>query len=156
MASGILDALVGRFVSFELHQDLSFAGLTLGASHAILLLGDAKSGYTNLFTLFIPGLSAYRTIPIAAGQLAAWGTLVLIVMFYMRGRIGPRLWRTTHTFSTIAYVLATAHGLFSGTDSRNDLIWWVYVGLSLVVLFLFVFRVANRTARYGTPQRPGV
>jgi sulfoxide reductase heme-binding subunit YedZ len=156
MTSGILDVLVGKVVSFELHQDLSFAGLTLGISHAILLLGDAKSGYDNLGLLFVPGSSAYRQIPIAAGQLAAWFILALIVGFYLRGRMGVRLWRVTHMFSTLAFVLVTGHGLFSGTDSSNDLIWWAYVALGLLVVFLFAYRVFNRGARAGRPPRPGV
>ncbi len=155
MTSGILDLIVGKLVSFELHKDLSFAGLSLGASHAILLLGDSKSGYTSLGSLFIPGASAYRPLPIAAGQLALWATLVIIVLFYLRDRIGPRLWRATHTLSSIGFVLVTIHGLFSGTDSRNDVIWWVYVALTLIVLFLFVYRVANRGSRHGLAMRPG-
>jgi hypothetical protein len=53
-------------------------------------------------------------------------------------------------------VLATVHGLFSGSDSRQDVIWWVYVVVALVVLFLFVYRTSSIGSDPSRPSRAGL
>jgi len=154
MASGLIDAIAGRLVSFTLHQDLALAGLAFTAAHVFLLLGDAYIGF-DIPSLLIPGQSPYRTLAVAVGQVAAWAALVFAVSFYVRGVIGPRLWRSLHTLSVVVFVLATIHGLFAGSDSGLDVLWWVYVAVSLVVVFLAAYRVANRGGRGLRPERVG-
>jgi sulfoxide reductase heme-binding subunit YedZ len=146
MSSGILDALAGRFVSFTLHRDLAIAGLAFTAAHVFLLLGDSYIGF-DLTTLLVPGQSPYRPLPIAVGQVCAWAAAATVVSFYLRSRMGTTLWRSLHSFSAIVFVLATIHGLFAGSDSRLDVIWWMYVGIALLVLFLTVYRIAMRGQR---------
>lgn len=54
---------------------------------------------------------------IIAGYLAA----IFGLSFYVRRRIGPRLWRRVHRLVIIVYVLALAHVLGAGTDAtRRD------------------------------------
>jgi predicted ferric reductase len=154
MASGIIDAVAGRPVSFALHQDLALAGLALSAAHVFLLLGDRYIGF-DLVTLLVPGLSPYRSVPVAVGQVAAWAALATVLSFYVRGRMPAQLWRKLHAMSTVVFILATGHGLYTGTDSRMDLIWWVYVAVGLVVLFLFAYRIAADDQRNGRSARPG-
>ncbi len=155
MSSGLLDALVGRPVSLTLHRDLALAGLAFTAAHVFLLLGDSYIGYT-VTTLLVPGESAYRTVPIAVGQVCAWAALATVLSFYVRARIGVRLWRSLHSLSVAVFVLATVHGLYAGSDSRLDVIWWVYVVVALVVLFLTVHRIASRGRRRTLPTRQGM
>lgn len=153
MASGLIDSLAGRFVSFTLHRDLALAGMALTAAHVFLLLGDHYIGF-DVVSLLVPGLSPYRALPTAIGQIAAWAALATVVSFYLRDRIGPRLWRSIHTLSTAVYLLATVHGLFAGTDTRLDLIWWLYLGVSLLILFLAAYRLATHGRRPTRPARP--
>ncbi|HSS35271.1 MAG TPA: hypothetical protein VLR93_03270, partial [Patescibacteria group bacterium] len=51
-----------------------------------------------------------------------------------------------------AFIGATAHGLGAGTDSASPWAWWLYVGSSVVVLFLFVYRISS--AVVGGSSRP--
>jgi predicted ferric reductase len=155
MASGFIDAIAGRPVSFTLHQDLALAGLAFTAAHVFLLLGDKYIGF-DLQTLLVPGTSPYRTVPVAVGQVAAWAALATVLSFYARRLMNPKVWRSLHTLSVIVFLLATIHGLYAGSDSKLDLIWWVYVGVALVVLFLFTYRVANRGHRTDRAARAGV
>ncbi|MEI7745114.1 MAG: hypothetical protein WCK58_15365 [Chloroflexota bacterium] len=151
MTSGILDAIVGRPVSYALHQDLALGGLALTAAHVLLLLGDAYIGF-DIVTLLVPGLSPYRQVPTLVGQVALYAGIFFAVGFFGRRWMGVRLWRAVHTLSIAVFVLATAHGLLAGTDSKLDVVWWLYVACSLAVLFLFVHRVANRRER--RPRAP--
>jgi predicted ferric reductase len=154
MSSGLIDVLAGKPVSFALHRDLAWVGLALAAAHIFLLLGDSYIGFT-VPTLLVPGTSPYLPVPVAVGQIAAWTALFTTVSFYARARMGLRLWRSLHSFSIVVFILSTVHGLFSGTDSKQDAIWWVYVGVGLLVFFLFVYRLSlmddaeTRTSRAG-------
>ena len=155
MSTGLLDRVAGRFVSFTLHRDLAIAGLALTAAHIFLLLGDSYIGF-DFTTLLVPGQSPYRPLPIAIGQVCAWAAVATTASFYLRARMGVRLWRSLHSFSAVVFVLATVHGLYAGTDSRLDVIWWVYLGTSLLVLFLTAYRIATRGQRITRPARAGV
>jgi len=155
MSSGLIDAVVGKPVSLTLHRDLAWAGLALAAAHIFLLLGDGYIGFT-LPTLLIPGTSPYLPVPVAIGQIAAWAALFTTLSFYARSRMGLRLWRGIHSLSAVVFALATAHGLFSGTDSKQDVIWWVYVVVALVNLFLFVYRLSSIGSGSSRPSRAGI
>lgn len=155
MSSGLIDAVARKPVSFALHRDLAWVGLALAAAHVFLLLGDAYIGFT-LPTLLIPGTSPYQAVPVAIGQICLWAALFTTVSFSVRARMGLRLWRGLHSFSAIVFVLATVHGLFSGSDSKQDVIWWVYVGVATAVLFLFVNRVSSVGSDTVRPTRTGL
>jgi predicted ferric reductase len=155
MSSGLIDAVAGKPVSFALHRDLAWVGLALAAAHVFLLLGDAYIGFT-VSTLLIPGTSPYLPVPVAIGQVGLWAALFTTLSFYVRARMGLRLWRGLHSFSAIVFVLATVHGLYSGTDSKQDVIWWVYVGVATAVLFLFVYRMSSIGSGATRPTRAGL
>jgi methionine sulfoxide reductase heme-binding subunit len=155
MSSGLIDAVAGKPVSLALHRDLAWVGLALAAAHIFLLLGDTYIGFT-VSTLLIPGTSPYLPVPVAIGQIAAWAALFTTLSFYLRARMGLRLWRGLHSLSAVVFALATAHGLFAGSDSKQDAIWWVYVAVSLVVLFLFVYRLSSIGGASAHPRRSGL
>jgi predicted ferric reductase len=155
ISSGLIDAIAGKPVSFALHRDLAWVGLALAAAHVFLLLGDAYIGFT-LPTLLVPGTSPYLPVPVAIGQVGLWAAIFTTLSFYVRARMGLRLWRGLHSLSAIVFVLATVHGLLSGTDSRQDVIWWVYVGVAMLVLFLFVYRMSSVGTSDARPTRAGV
>jgi sulfoxide reductase heme-binding subunit YedZ len=155
MSSGLIDAIARKPVSFSLHRDLAWVGLALATAHVFLLLGDAYIGF-SVSTLLVPGTSPYLPVPVAIGQVALWAALFTTLSFYARARMGLRLWRGLHSFSAIVFVLATVHGLFSGSDSRQDVIWWVYVGVATLVLFLFVYRMSSLGNGAARPTRAGL
>jgi len=155
MSSGLIDAVAGKPVSFALHRDLAWVGLALAAAHIFLLLGDSYIGFT-VPTLLIPGTSPYLPVPVLIGQVAAWAALFTTLSFYLRARMGLRLWRGLHSLSAIVFVLATLHGLWAGSDSKQDAIWWVYVVVALMVLFLFVYRMASIGSGDSRPTRAGL
>jgi predicted ferric reductase len=155
MTSGILDAIVGRPVSFSLHQDLALVGLAFTAAHVFLLLGDSYIGY-DVVSLLVPSISPYKPVPVALGQIAAWVGVAVILTTYLRKWIGVKLWRRLHTLSTVVFVLATAHGVLSGSDTRLDAIWWIYVVSTLAILFLAVYRLSAGDSRKLREMRPGI
>jgi sulfoxide reductase heme-binding subunit YedZ len=141
LSTKILDAIAHRPITFTLHRDLASFGIGLAAIHGLLLALD-KSVPFSLAQIAVPGLAPYAPIWVAAGQVAFYLMAAVLASFYLRRRIGQRAWRLFHYLTFFAFIGATAHGLGAGTDSATPWAWWVYVGASVVVLFLFVYRIA--------------
>jgi hypothetical protein len=67
--------------------------------------------------------------------------VVITVSFPARRFIGYRAWRTLHYGTFGAYLLALAHGIFTGTDSSQLWAQAVYATTAASVLGLFVYRL---------------
>jgi predicted ferric reductase len=61
------------------------------------------------------------------------------VTFYLKKKIGAEFFRKIHYLSLVAYVGATLHGLYAGTDSVLPLANLLYKGTFLITLFLVVY-----------------
>jgi DMSO/TMAO reductase YedYZ heme-binding membrane subunit len=78
---------------------------------------------------------------------------IVVGSFYLRRRIGQRAWRMLHYVTFLAFIGATAHGVLAGTDSGTPWAWWIYVGSTILVVILLVYRISlsltggQRTAR---------
>jgi predicted ferric reductase len=141
LSTKILDAIAHRPITFTLHQDLASIGVGLAAVHGMLLALDSKVPFT-LAQIAVPGLAPHAPIGVAFGQIAFYLAAIVIASFYLRRRIGQRAWRTLHYVTFLAFVGATLHGIFAGTDTGTPWAWWLYVGSTMVVAFLLVYRIA--------------
>ncbi len=154
LSTKILDAIAHRPITFNLHQDLASIGLGLAGVHGALLALD-KTVPFSLPQIAVPGLSPHSPVAVAAGQLAFYLMAIVIASFYARRTIGQRAWRLLHYLTFLAFVGATAHGLGAGTDSGSAWAWWIYVGATVAVAFLFSYRIAmsvgSRGARRSVP-----
>ena len=82
----------------------------------------------SLAALVIPGLVAYRPAAVAAGVVAAWLFAVITASFWVRKRIGMRVWRRLHWFTYALFGLATVHGITAGTDTTQPWARALYLG----------------------------
>ena len=158
LSTKIVDAIAHRPITFTLHQDLASIGLGFAGIHGALL-GLDKSVPFSLAQIAVPGLAPYSPLWVAAGQVAFYLMLVVVASFYVRRRIGQRAWRLLHYLTFLAFVGATVHGLGAGTDSGSVWAWWIYVGATVAVMFLFVYRVVlgvtSRRERPAARTAPG-
>jgi predicted ferric reductase len=141
LSTKLLDAIAHRPITFSLHQDLASIGLGMAAIHG-LLLGLDKSMPFTLAQIAIPGMAPYAPIWVGVGQIALYLMALVVGSFYVRRQIGQRAWRTLHYVTFLAFVGATVHGTMSGSDSSSLWAWWMYVGSSVLVVFLLVYRIA--------------
>lgn len=83
---------------------------------------------------------------------------VLGLTFYLRRRIGARLWRRMHRWTLAVYVLGVIHTLGAGTDASTPWMLWMLVLTGVPILFLTLLRFLpqrQRTApRARTPATP--
>jgi methionine sulfoxide reductase heme-binding subunit len=128
-----------------LHQQLAVAAIVAIAVHGITLLGDPwlRPGIGGIA---VPFTMAYRPLWSGLGIVAGYLAAIFGLSFYIRRRIGPRLWRSVHRLIIAVYALAVAHAVGAGTDASTVwLRWWLTLSVP-VILVLYV-------ARFVSPRR---
>jgi methionine sulfoxide reductase heme-binding subunit len=135
----------GRTLS-AIHEQTAVTGLVAIAIHGLTLLGDPwlNPGPTGIS---IPFLMAYKTLWVGLGITAGWLAALLGLSFYIRRRIGPRLWRRAHKATILVYVLGVAHTLGAGTDASSPWLFFPVVASIPLVAGLLAARVVQGIRR---------
>lgn len=135
VSSKILDLFLHRTFTYDFHQFISLLAIGFIVLHIAVLMADRYLPYT-LAQVLLPFLSPYRPLWVGIGVIGFYLTLLVTVTFYLRSRIGVRTFRAIHGLSLIAYLAATVHGFFAGTDSPLLATELIYAGTFLVTVFL--------------------
>jgi methionine sulfoxide reductase heme-binding subunit len=135
----------GRVLS-AIHEQTAMTGLVAIAVHGLTLLGDpwlnpGPAGIAIPFTI------AYKTFWVGLGITGGYLAALLGLSFYVRRRIGPRLWRRAHKATILVYALGVAHTLGAGTDASSPWLFWPVVASIPVVGGLFLARVVQGIRR---------
>src|SRR5580704_14739500 len=117
LSTAVADRWISRARSVEVHRWLSSVTLALTAVHAVALLGD-RLAHIDLADLVVPFHARRHAVGVGLGVIAVEAAAVLHGSFLLRARLGARVWRALHYLSFAVYVLATAHGIFAGSDVR--------------------------------------
>jgi methionine sulfoxide reductase heme-binding subunit len=138
----------------RLHQHLALIALGAIAAHGLLLAADPwlKAGLKGILVPFAIG---YRPLWTGLGIVGGYLGAILALSFYVRRRIGVRLWRRMHRFTVVVYVLALAHSLGSGTDASIPLVRDAMVASTLPVLFLVALRLQRSRGSTGASRPQG-
>jgi sulfoxide reductase heme-binding subunit YedZ len=145
----------------RLHQHLALIALGAIAAHGLLLAADPwlKAGVKGIVLPFALG---YRPLWTGLGIVGGYLAAILALSFYVRRRIGVRLWRRMHRLTVVVYALALVHSLGTGTDASIPLVRDVMLASTLPVLFLFALRLQRSRERAActppqrdVPQREG-
>ena len=137
-----------------LHEQLSLAGLVAIAVHGLTLLGDPWL-HPGLSGIAVPFTMGYRTIFTGLGIVGGYLTAALGLSFYIRRKIGPKLWRKLHRFTVAAYVLALVHTLGAGSDASTAWLRTFMFATAAPIAVMFVARLVPRgpAARKRSPSR---
>jgi len=131
-----------REAAEKLHRSTSLSLIVLMVLHAVLLLWD-RMGDT-LVTSFVPFTTTYAPglWPQALGIFSFYLAVLLGASFYLRDRIGWRLWRLAHRYVIPAvYVLALWHTFLYGSDVQaHNGLWIALWALQLPVAAAFLIR----------------
>ena len=155
--SKIIDRLLHRSFTFDIHQVISLFSLGFLGLHIFVLMADQYLPY-SLAQILVPFLSPYRPFWVGVGVIALYILLLVTATFYLRQRIGMKTFRVIHYTSLIGYLGATLHGIFAGTDSSLPAAMVMYGGTFLVIVFLtgywlLVLWQSSRTRTASTPIR---
>lgn len=133
-----------RLINNELHNFVTLLGTVFLVIHVVAVALDPFTHF-SLFEVLVPFASTYRTVWMALGIVGLYLGLAIGLSTLLRKRIGYKMWRQLHVLTLGIFMLATAHGIYTGTDTRD---WWALgtYGLSLTtVSILFGLRLV-RTA----------
>jgi sulfoxide reductase heme-binding subunit YedZ len=150
----LMDALVARWRTFDVHQVTTLVALAFVVLHIFALLGDHYIGF-NLSELFVPFTASYRPTEVALGIVALYLMIVVVVSFYVRRSISYAAWRAIHYLTFGVFLLALGHGVLAGTDSGEPWARAIYLGTGLLVVAVTYWRVRRESNRQRSePQRP--
>ena len=107
-----------RLINSELHNFVTLLGLIFTVVHVLAVWLDPFTAF-GWSEVFIPFASHYRPIWMAFGIVALYLGLALAASVWLRPYIGYEWWRRLHTLTLLAYLLVTAHGLATGSDTRT-------------------------------------
>ena len=139
----------------KLHERTAVAGLGAMAVHGVALLGD-KWLNPGVQGIAVPFAMSFRPLYTGLGIIAAYLAALLGLSFYLRRRIGPRLWRKAHRATVVVWALAAVHTLGAGTDARSLWLRAIVFAPAPPLAGLFAYRTLLGTRRpaIAREQRP--
>ena len=131
----------GGPMAYALHRYASLCGLIFTLVH-VLLLGHPALGF-SIASLLLPfSGSSYRPLSVGLlGKVSFYLMGIVGLSFYIRSRLGQRLWRLIHYLSFAVFLLALIHGLLAGSDTPTIWARGAYIGSGSILFALTVYRL---------------
>jgi methionine sulfoxide reductase heme-binding subunit len=140
---------------FPWHDHLWVFVMAFLIAHIASLLADPKSGI-DLAGAFIPGMSQYRSSPVALGTFALYAFLVTAITARYTKLLPAGAWLSLHRLALVIFAFSWLHGILAGTDSAA--LEFIYVGLAVAVTAAGAYRYwAAKRARptFSTARTEG-
>jgi methionine sulfoxide reductase heme-binding subunit len=137
----------------RLHEHVALVALSAMAVHGVTLLGDTwlKAGVRGLVVPFTMG---YRPLYTGLGMVGAYLAALLGLSFYLRRRIGTKLWRKLHRATVLVWVLGVVHTLGAGSDAGTVWLRMFLIVTGAPIVFLFLVRILGGGKGSARPAHP--
>ncbi len=121
-----------RFAVEDVHR---FFGILAGVFITVHVGAVALDSVVpfSLSQLIVPLTASYRPLATGLGIVALELLLAVSVTNRLRSRLPHRIWRRAHYATLAVWLLATAHGVLSGTDRDQTWLVWLY-GLTVAAV----------------------
>lgn len=136
-----------------LHEALALVSLAAIAGHGLLLLGDPFL-HPTLAQVTVPFLLDRDPAYTACGIVAGWLAMAFTLSFYVRNRIGVKVWRSLHRWTILVFVLGLIHALGTGTDTGSVWLLAMLGTVALPVVTLGAVRLAGSKTRPVPLRQP--
>ncbi len=133
-------------ILYPWHANLWVFVLAFVAMHVVTLILDPFAG-VGITGAFIPGLSSYRTVPVAIGVIALYALLITGLTARYTQLLPSGVWLVIHRLSLGVIVMAWVHGLLAGADSLP--LAGIYAGSFVLVVMAAAYR--HWVGRAGRP-----
>lgn len=134
-----------RLINSELHNFLTLLGAIFLTVHVLAVWIDPFTHF-GLNEILIPLASHYRPVWMAFGIVALYLGIAIGISTLLRPHIGYSWWRRLHVLTLGIFVLATVHGIATGSDTQTLWALGIYVVSSIVVGSLLIRRVLVQRA----------
>ena len=122
---------------FPWHENLFVFAIAFTAMHIVTIVLDPYAG-VGVVGAFVPGLSSFRSVPVALGTLALYGLVAAGLTARYTKVLPPGVWLKLHRLSIVVWGLAWSHGILAGTDTGD--VGWLYVATGLAILAAAAYR----------------
>lgn len=125
-------------------------------AHMVTLIVDPYAG-VGIGGALVPGLSEYRSAPVALGVLALYALLVTAFTARYTRLLPTGWWLKLHRLSGLVLAMAWGHGVLAGTDTRAlaPLYWGIVLAVVAAAAHRYWIvrraRVAQRALPAGIP-----
>jgi len=136
-----------RLLNSELHNFLTLLSSNFLVVHVLAVWVDPFTHF-EWNEIFIPLASYYRPEWMALGIVGLYLGIAIGISTWLRPRIGYTWWRRLHVLTLGIFVLATLHGIGTGSDTQT---WWglgIYLGSLVLVGWLLCRRVLSPTGKH--------
>lgn len=133
---------------FPWHESLWVFVVAFLGVHVVSLVLDRYAGVGVLGAL-VPGLSEYRSVPVALGVVAMYALVVTILTARFTSILPAGLWLRLHRLSAAVLALAWGHGVLAGTDTAalRPLYWGVAIAVVGAAAYRYWFVKVRARAR---------
>ena len=132
-----------RRTLIAIHEQTALAALVAIAAHGLLLLPDDWL-HPGVDGIAVPFAISYRPLGVAAGIVAGYAAALLGLSFYIRRRIGARLWRKLHMGTLGVYLLSLIHTVTAGTDAATPWLLAILGATAAPILGLLALRATAK------------
>ena len=148
----------GGPAAVDVHRYVSLLGVGFTLFHVLALLGDTLLDFSLAKALLPFSGSSYR--PFLVGLMGKTGLYLMLVValsFYVRARLGHKLWRLIHYLSFVSFVLSLAHGVMAGTDSPTiwaQVLYITSIGFLLALTGYRLWLLTRTRSSTAAPKQP--
>jgi sulfoxide reductase heme-binding subunit YedZ len=128
---------------FPWHENLFVFVVAFLVAHIVSIILDPYAG-VGVAGSFIPGLSAYRSAPVALGTLGLYAALISGITGRWTKLLPQGLWLKLHRFALVAWVMSWMHGILAGTDSTALVPMYFATGLAVLGAGAYRYWVAKK------------
>ncbi len=134
-----------RFAVEDVHRFLGILAGVFVAVHVGAIALDTVVPF-SLTQIVVPFTAVYRPLATGLGVVALELLLAVSVANRLRSRLPYRIWRRTHYATLAVWLLATAHGVLSGTDRNQTWLLSLYAVTAAAVACAAALRFGSRLA----------
>ena len=127
---------------FPWHENLWVFVLAFLGAHVVSLILDPYAG-VGVAGTFIPGLSSYRSSPVALGTLAMYALIATGLTARYTRLLPPGFWLKIHRVSIVVFILGWLHGMLAGTDAIALRLVFVWTGLAVLAAAAYRYWVSR-------------
>lgn len=146
----------GQLQTLEMHRVAGSLALAYTIVHVGALLLDPYIDFAPWHAL-LPLTSPYRPVPVAAGVVATWLLLAVVLSTWFAGFIPRKTWHRLHRVGYAAFALGLVHGVAAGSDTDQWPTHLLYTATAASVIGAAYLRFLARdwvAAHRNRPQFP--
>ncbi len=144
-----------RFAVSGLHRNLSLLATAFVAVHVLSAVTD---GYVNIpiTAALVPLASHYERLWLGLGAVSFDLMLAAVVTSLLRRHLSRKAWRVVHLTAYVSWPVAWLHSVFSSSDLRHGLLFYLAVACAVAVIAAALWRVSAAGKDVPRAERVGL